>query len=140
MNDHCDICRVFEISKFDLARLTCICFPLFFRLVKHLFPRYIKLGSKSSDPVKQLLGEGKGSLLKLELLPVNYLKFRILLAIYVQRKCGLSGLESTKCLSPKQIGKTLIRLLLKKQSDLGLHCLSSPFWLAFVFQSLEHLQ
>ena len=27
-------------------------------------------------------------------------------------------------------GKTLIRLLLQKQSDLGLHCLSSPFWQA----------
>ena len=27
-----------------------------------------------------------------------------------------------------QTGKTLIRLLLQKQSDLGLHCLSRPFW------------
>ena len=25
MDDHFDICRVFEISKFDIARLTCIC-------------------------------------------------------------------------------------------------------------------
>ena len=25
-------------------------------------------------------------------------------------------------------GKTLIRVLLQKQSDLGLHCLSMPFW------------
>ena len=24
MDDHFDICRVFEISKFDIARLTCI--------------------------------------------------------------------------------------------------------------------
>ena len=30
----------------------------------------------------------------------------------------------------KQIGKTLIGLLLQKQSDLGLHCLSRPFWQA----------
>ena len=27
-------------------------------------------------------------------------------------------------------GKTLIRLLLQKQSDLGLRCLSRPFWKA----------
>ena len=37
-----------------------------------------------------------------------------------------SGLEFTKCLSEYQTGKTLIRLLLQKQSDLGLHCLSRP--------------
>ena len=29
-----------------------------------------------------------------------------------------------------QTGKTLIRLLLLKQSDLGLRCLSIPFWQA----------
>ena len=29
---------------------------------------------------------------------------------------------------PKQTGKTLIRLLLQKQSNLGLLCLSKPFW------------
>ena len=40
----------------------------------------------------------------------------------------LSGLKFTKCLSELQTGNTLIRLLLKKQSDLGLHCLSRPFW------------
>ena len=33
-----------------------------------------------------------------------------------------------ECLSEQQTEKTLIRLLLKKQSDLGLHCLSRPFW------------
>ena len=45
-------------------------------------------------------------------------------------KCLLSGLELTKCLSEKQTGKTLIRLLLQKQSDLGLLCLSTLLWLA----------
>ena len=35
-----------------------------------------------------------------------------------------------KRLSEKQTGKILIRLLLKKQSDLGLHCLSMSFWQA----------
>ena len=43
-------------------------------------------------------------------------------------KCWLSGLEFTTFLSEKQTGKTLIRLLLQKQSDLGLHCLSMSFW------------
>ena len=38
----------------------------------------------------------------------------------------------------KQTGKTLIRLLLKKQSDLGLHCL---FWLFFwQATSVQHLR
>ena len=36
----------------------------------------------------------------------------------------VSELEFTKPLSELQTGKTLIRLLLKKQSDLGLLCLS----------------
>ena len=36
-------------------------------------------------------------------------------------------LEATKCMSEKKTGKTQIRLLLKKQSDLCLHCLSMPF-------------
>ena len=44
-----------------------------------------------------------------------------------QIKCWCVGLEFTKCLSEYQTGKTLIRLLLQKQSDLGLHCLSKPF-------------
>ena len=36
----------------------------------------------------------------------------------------ISRLEIPKCLLEKQTGKTLIRLLLQKQSDLGLPCLS----------------
>ena len=36
-----------------------------------------------------------------------------------------------------QTGKTLIRLLLQKQSDLGLHCLSLPFWQATSIQNLR---
>ena len=36
--------------------------------------------------------------------------------------------------------KTLIRLLFQKQSDLGLHCLSEPFFSRqLVFKILEHL-
>ena len=35
-------------------------------------------------------------------------------------------------------GKTLIRLLLQKQSDLGLHCLSRSFCSQLVFEILEH--
>ena len=35
-----------------------------------------------------------------------------------------------KCLSEYQTVKTQIRLLLKKQFDLGLHCLSRPLWQA----------
>ena len=38
---------------------------------------------------------------------------------------NLSGLEFTKCMSAKQTGKRLIRLLLQKQSDLARHCLSN---------------
>ena len=45
----------------------------------------------------------------------------------LKKKC-LSGLEFTKCLLELRTGKTLIRLLFQKQSDLGLHCLSRPFW------------
>ena len=33
--------------------------------------------------------------------------------------------------------KTLIRLLLQKQSDLGLHCLSMPFWQATGVQNFR---
>ena len=41
-----------------------------------------------------------------------------------QRIYWLSGMELTKCSSERQTGKTLIRLLVQKQSDLGLPCLS----------------
>ena len=54
-----------------------------------------------------------------------------------QIKCWLSGLEYTKYLSELQTGKTLIRLLLQKQSDLGLHCLSRTFWHATSVQNLR---
>ena len=47
-----------------------------------------------------------------------------------KKKYWLSCLEVTKCLSEWQTGKTLIRLLLQKQSDLGLRCLSKPYWQA----------
>ena len=58
---------------------------------------------------------------------VNVLKFRTLFSFCSEIKCWLSGLELTKCSSEKQTGNTLIRLLLQKQSELGLHCLSKPF-------------
>ena len=59
---------------------------------------------------------------------VNVLKFRTLFSFCSQIKCWFSWLELTNCLSEWQIGKTLIRLLLQKQSDLGLPYLSRPFW------------
>ena len=58
---------------------------------------------------------------------VYVLKFQTLFFFYSQVKCWLSGLEFTKCLCEWETGKTLIRLLLQKQSDLGLHFLSRPF-------------
>ena len=45
-------------------------------------------------------------------------------------KCWKSGVGLIKCLSEWQTGKTLIRLLLQKQSDLGMSCLSKLFWQA----------
>ena len=53
---------------------------------------------------------------------VYVLKFQTLFSFCSQIKCWFSGLEFTKWLSEYQTGKTLIRLLLQKQSDLGLHC------------------
>ena len=46
-------------------------------------------------------------------------------------------LELTKCFSEKQIGKTLMRLLLQEQSGLGLRCLSRPFWQATNVQNFR---
>ena len=48
--------------------------------------------------------------------------------LFLFSKCWFSGLEFTKCLSEKQTGKILIRLLQKKQSDLVLSCLSRLLW------------
>ena len=56
-----------------------------------------------------------------------------------QRNCELSGLEFTIYLSEQQAVKTLIRLLLQKQSDLGLRCLSRPFGWQLVLEISEHL-
>ena len=68
---------------------------------------------------------------------VNVLKFRTLFPFYSQIKCWFSVLGFTRCLSEKQTGKvprkmvqTQIRLLLKKQSDQGLHHFSMHFWKA----------
>ena len=46
------------------------------------------------------------------------------------KECWLSGLHLTKCLSENQTGQTQIRLLLQKQSDLGLLCLPRLLWQA----------
>ena len=43
----------------------------------------------------------------------------------------------SKYLSEYQTEKTLIRLLLQGQSDLGLRCLSRPFWRATDVQNLK---
>ena len=51
---------------------------------------------------------------------VNVLKFRTLFSFCSQ----IIGLEFTIWLSQQQTGKTLIRLLLHKQFDLGMRCLS----------------
>ena len=59
---------------------------------------------------------------------VNVLKFQTIFSFCSEIKCWLPGLESTKWLSKWQTGKTLIRLLLQKQSDLGLYYLSRLFW------------
>ena len=47
--------------------------------------------------------------------------------------------EFAKCLSELQTEKTLIRLLLRKQSDWGLHCFLGLFSTQLVFEILEHL-
>ena len=54
-------------------------------------------------------------------------------------KCCFLRLEFTKCLSEKQTEKTMIRMLLQKQSDLGLRSLSRPLLLETSVQILEHL-
>ena len=57
---------------------------------------------------------------------VKDLKFQTLFSFCFCKNDGyqpLSGLKLTKCLLEKQTGKTLIRLLPRKQSDLGLPCL-----------------
>ena len=58
-------------------------------------------------------------------------------SLSVPKKCCYSGLEFTKCLSEEQTEKTLITLHLKKRSDLGLCCLSTPFWQADRIQNLR---
>ena len=44
---------------------------------------------------------------------VNVLKFRTPCSFSSIKKCWLSGLEFTKCMSEWQTGKTLVRLLLR---------------------------
>ena len=58
---------------------------------------------------------------------VNVLKFQTFL---VSNKILVIRVEIHVMLVRIQTGKTLIRLLLQKQSDLGLPCLSRPFWQA----------
>ena len=55
-----------------------------------------------------------------------------------QIKCWFSGLEFTKCVSDYQTGNTLIRLLLQKQSDLGLRCLSRPSGQAISIKKIRY--
>ena len=70
---------------------------------------------------------GSSCLLPLEThITCDFLGMRWVLLFQI--KCWFSGLEFTKCLSEKQTGKTLIKLLLQKQPDMGLHFLSKPFF------------
>ena len=72
-----------------------------------------------------------------KLTTVNVLKFWTLSSFCSQIKCWFSGLEFTNFLSELQTGKTLIRLLLQKKSDLGLPCLSRPFCQATIVRNFR---
>ena len=76
---------------------------------------------------------------ELKLALVNVLKFRTLSSFCSQIKKLVirAGIYNVLV---KQTGKTLIRPLLKKRSDLRLHCLSRPFRQATIaIEILEHL-
>ena len=60
---------------------------------------------------------------------VYVLKFEHFPLSVLKNNVGYQGWKS-------QTGKTLIRLLLQKQSDLGLRCLSRPFWQASSVQKI----
>ena len=62
----------------------------------------------------------------------------VLKSFCFQIKCWLSRQECIKCLSEKQTGKTLIRVFRQKQSDLGLHCLSRPFFQRLFLQCIQN--
>ena len=68
---------------------------------------------------------------------INIRKFQTLFSFCSQIKCWYSELKFTEYPSEQQTGKTLIRLLPQKQSDLVLHCFSMPFWQANSVQSLK---
>ena len=69
-------------------------------------------------------------LIRSNILTVNVLKFRTLFSVCSQIKCWFSKFQNSK-------RETLIRLLLQKQSDLGLPCLSRPFGLATRVQNFR---
>ena len=68
---------------------------------------------------------------------VNVLNFKPFISFGSQIKSWLFGLKFTKYLQNSKTGKTLIKLLLQKQSDLGLHHFSIPFWRAKSVQSFR---
>ena len=76
------------------------------------------MGCETTKHAKKLIRESS---------MVTVIKFQTLLFFCSKFNIFVSGLEFTKFLSEKQTGKTLIRLLPQKQSDLGMHCLSRPF-------------
>ena len=70
---------------------------------------------------------------------VNVLKFQILLSFCSQLKLLVIRARLTKYLSQYQTWKTLIRLLLKKQSDLVCTVCLGLFVVQLVVKSLKHL-
>ena len=68
---------------------------------------------------------------------VNVLKFRTFFSFLFSNKIFVFKHGICKMLVRKQTGKTLLRLLLQKQSDLGLCCLSRPFWQAASVQNFR---
>ena len=61
---------------------------------------------------------------------VNVLKFSNTFYFLFSRTMWVISAGIHKMFSQLHTGKTLIRLLPQSKSDLGLHCLSRPFWLA----------
>ena len=68
---------------------------------------------------------------------VNALKYLNTFLFLFSNKMLVIRLEFTKSMTEYKTVKTLIRQLLQKQSDQGLHCLSGPFWWATNIQNFK---
>ena len=115
----------YDVIQSEVARYKCKCIRVSYCLTQMFVGREVLYSKRSFSTDLNILNAVR----YIFCICSNFF-LTFLLFLYSTKMLFIrDGFHKNACPN-KQTGKTLIKLLLQKQFDLGLHCLSRPFWQA----------